>query len=694
MAIGKFQTQEYFNKPIGVVTPSRAGLDAAQGMERLGAQMVGTFFQRAVDEQEKLGQQTAAKFAVRDEKGQLNIRTLDESLSPIARQTAQPIIDENYRKAIFVDMKNAATRIRADHKNDPDGFDDAFTAYIKTRQDLVGEKFASFVKDTGTALAGENYAALYADKIDAANQRLYQTDLELLNDGIQEMAARASSGVFDEFGDRASLDKINAQIDQFAEKHADKLSGTAVPELKKAAKRAYFGGVADNVLQTLSKSDQFSDPRVNESLTTSHINAMERALQQGSFDGMNPVIRRNLEAAGFTEELFGRDNLDAESARVIASDLSTYEGNLTEQMRAEKASRIAALDLASIEKGDYVSQSGMDNIMEQQFGIYSEADMFNKLPDLMQGQTPTAVQFRQMILRTNSPLPTSLQKMFESDDAMSQIAGNGQLGAYLDIFRQSTFRMAGGQAIRVTRGLSDKAFIRMNELSAYQNTVKDKPLSEFFQEKQKFDQMEPSLRKAALDRALGTRSNKQIKLEDFVLRQLDDDADADEITFHMQYADELVLMHGKDRAAEILQQAADAVFTPTTKIFDKTRSRYSPESVYADATDRKVFEAAVRKQIALVNPNLVYGKDVFLVPDRRTSPVAPTYLLVDKNGLQMVASGKALMVTALPVQDNRAKLRARNNADFAEESNAAMQDQLAKEERERNLTEGGVPFAP
>ena len=448
-----FQSQAVFNKPIGVVKPSSAGVQAAESMERLGANMVNNFYKRAVTEEQAVGRSAAAKFAVRDEKGQLDIRDIDESLSPVARQTAQPLIDENYRKALYVDMKNEATRLRADHKNDPDGFDTAYSAYINKTRELVGERFGAFVNDAGSALAGENTAALYADQLDALDAKAFKTDYDILDQSFQELAAKVSSGALDAGMAGIEFKRIDDEINKFAERHSSRLSVTAIPEMRTQFKRAYFGANIERTLTQLSSLQSFQDPRAKQSLTVSHINAMERALQQGSFDGMNPVIRKNLEQAGFTEALISRQNLDAESARVIASDLSTYEGNLSEQFNAERKGIVQPPLLLKCLKA-MLYLKGVDNVFETRYGIYTSQDMFNELPTLMTADTTEAKNFRQLLLKGDSPMPKALTDLMSDTDQLAIIANNGQLDMYLDIYRQGTIRMSNGVVTTVARGLS------------------------------------------------------------------------------------------------------------------------------------------------------------------------------------------------------------------------------------------------
>ena len=648
-----FQSQAVFNKPIGVVKPSSAGVQAAQSMERLGANMVNSFYKRAVAEEQAVGRSFAGKFAVKDEKGQLDIRDIDAQLSPVARQTAQPLIDENYRKQIYQDMKNEATRLRGDHKNDPDGFDAAYSAYVNKTKELVGERFGAFVNDAGSALAGEHTAALYVDQLDALDAKAFKTDYDILDQTFQEIAAKVSSGALDAGMAGIEYKRIDAEIDKFAERHSSRLSVTAIPEMRTQFKRAYFGANIERTLTQLSALQSFQDPRAKQSLTVSHINAMERALQQGSFEGMNPVIRKNLEQAGFTEALISRQNLDAESARVIASDLSTYEGNLSEQFNAEAKGRRAAASLSEMAQGNAVSQTDVDNVFETRYGIYTSQDMFNELPTLMTADTTEAKNFRQLLLKGDSPMPKALTDLMSDTDQLAIIANNGQLDMYLDIYRQGTIRMSNGVVTTVARGLSDKAMLNMAELSAYKNTVRDASFEQFFQTKQNYDRMPEADKNAAIKQRLG----KDETFNQFLANSLDSDTSDEEMTFYRSYADELILMHGKQRAREILQEAQDKIFTDTDKIFGKSRSRYAPERVYSNREDQSVFVNHVNKQIARKNPNLKYGKDVFLVADPRTSPAAPTYMLVDKDGVQLFAGNDPLMVTPNAVLAARAALR-------------------------------------
>ena len=223
----------------------------------------------------------------------------------------------------------------------------------------------------------------------------------------------------------------------------------------------------------------------------------------------------------------------------------------------------------------------------------------------------------------------------------------------------------------------------MAELSAYKNTVHDASFEQFFQTKQNYDRMPEADKNAAIKQRLG----KDETFNQFLANSLDSDTSDEEMTFYRSYADELILMHGKQRAREILQEAQDKIFTDTDKIFGKSRSRYAPERVYSNREDQSVFVNHVNKQIARKNPNLKYGKDVFLVADPRTSPAAPTYMLVDKNGVQLRAGNDPLIVTPNAVLAARAALRQTTVGQLMGEMESAFN-------RQNDLRSGAVSANP
>ena len=138
--IKRFQGNQVFNQPVGVVRPSSAGVQFGQAMQRVGTQMFQAAYEREVVNQKQLGKEAGMQVNIelRDADNKLVIAKAPEGLSPVAERAAQPVIDKRYVDALNIDMKNRAATIRADYKNDPEGFDEAYSAYVNETIDQAG----------------------------------------------------------------------------------------------------------------------------------------------------------------------------------------------------------------------------------------------------------------------------------------------------------------------------------------------------------------------------------------------------------------------------------------------------------------------------------------------------------------------------------------------------------------------------
>ena len=264
--IKRFQSQPVFNKPIGVVRPSRAGVQAAQEMARVGDAMFKASYEREVINQKKVGRETAISMEIRDADNNLQIKALPSGLSPVAASQAQGVIDRRYVEALNVDMKNRALEMRTKYENDPDGFDDNYTQYINETVKTAG-RYAQQARQIGATYAGQHKAALLADKLEFEDQIDFKNSYDSIRQEVEEIAAYASSP--DEIGDNTAgmlaqrhddLVKKGGIIDQFVAKHGDRLGVTQATELRHLARSSYYGGQIKALAQSLEVFAEVQNP--------------------------------------------------------------------------------------------------------------------------------------------------------------------------------------------------------------------------------------------------------------------------------------------------------------------------------------------------------------------------------------------------------------------------------------------------
>lgn len=676
--IRRLQSEGVFNKPIGVVTPSTAGVQAGQQMANLGKQIFETAFANEVTAQKKIGQQAAQGFAVRDADQKIQFRRLPDGLSKVAQAEAQPLIDKKYQAAILSDMKKKAAMLRADHPNDPDGFDNAFSTYVQETAKLNG-RYSSFTLDVGGELSGENYAALYADKVDAEDAALFKDTYSAIVDKADDLAARIEGGqiVSDSSIATAELNSLYREIDALVDEHGDRLSVTGAPELRKAIKRKVFGSMANQVANKLQTLPQFQNPANGAELAASVLNGMEQAYRTGSLDGIEPSVVKAMADAGFKEMMIDPDLIDAESRRIIAGDISVLENNMQERLTATKNSRLAMASVATINNGGIVSGKDMDNVFNQ-YGYTSAESLFNDLPNILNPANAETKPIRDMLLHNNSDLPKVVRDLFSADN-LERFANSQQMPMILDLFQQTTRRMNndGSGQNTVSRGIADETMVTLEALNAYRNGVKSVSFEEYFQRRNELAR-DPN-RGTLLNAKLGKNGDKQVTMSDFISNSIGSDVSADERNFYMQYAEDLVLMHGKDMAADILKQSANKVFVKSEFMTGEARSRFAPEKAFPLKSDLMVFKEHTQKLLDTVGSNYKLGKNAFLIADRRHGMVNPVYLVVDENNMPIMNGTEPILASGQAVIERRLKMRNQSLAEAREDMRKEYQRRLQYE---------------
>ena len=685
--IRRLQSQPVFNKPIGVVTPSNAGVRAAEETANLGARMMQSFFNKEVEVQKQKGVDVASQFAVRNAEQDVEYRSLPEGMSKIAQKTAQPLIDKKYQAAIMADMKAEAAKHRADHPNDPEGFDSAFSTYVNETANLTDDRYKSFVMDLGGELAGSNYAALYADKVDAEDMQNFKDTYDAILSSQQDLAAFVESGAAGANSTVARLtyENLNKEIDELVATHGDRMSVTAESELRKGLKRSYGGAMATSVVNKLISLPEFQDPVMGAQAAANVINGLELAFRNGSIDALEPAVVSKLKQAGFSEEMISPNFLDAESRRIIAGDISVTENNMQERLTATKNARLAGASIATLLSNGVVSKKEMDNVFTH-YGYTSVESLMNDLPQILLGKDDKSRAVRHMFLNNNSDLPDVVKDVFNPDN-LERLANTGQLPLAMDLFQQVTKRLNrdGSGVNTVTRGLSDNVMVEMEALNAYRNGVKEASFPDYFQRRREL------ARDPQRDFLLKTRLGKDVKITDFVTEKLGSDASPDEAAFFLKYAEDLVLMHGTDMAGKILQQSADRVFVKSEFMSDTTRSRFAPEKAFPLGTDLTVFKESVARLLLTADKEYTLGKDAFLIADPRHGSVNPVYMLVDENKMPIMSGSKQLLASGQAVIEERMRVRNQSLAEARETMRASFQQRLRFEDQQ--LEQVGSPTA-
>ena len=685
--IKRFQGSPVFNKPIGIVRPSDAGVRAAQTLSKAGDAMFKASYEQEVIKQKQLGQDTGTQMniEIRDENQNLVIQPVPSGLSPVAARAAQGVIDRRYVEQLNVDMKNRAAFLRTQHKNDPVGFDESYTEYINETIKTAG-KYSQQAQQIGLAYAGQNVAALTAEKLEFEDQIDFKNGYSSIRQEIEDIAAYVSSP--DEVGMNTAgmleqrfddLIKKDGMIDQFVAKHGDRLGVTQATELRHIARSAYYGGQIKSLAARLESFAAVQSPFNQESIVTQHLRYVQDALRKGSVETLPDGVKANLAQLGFDDDFLQQKGM-ARVRDTLASQVAVIEGNREEIFNANRNARELARIGRKIDENIMLSGSEAQTFLSNA-GMTDAYSLAQNLPQILSNPQDPQFQPFYKILMGRGALPQSAIDLLGDQGTVQDVIANNpdMLPILQNFYRQATTVNLGGYQQHSPRGLNADATVFWNTMEAYTNSVRTMDVSAFFAKKTELDALPAQQRKDRISRQM--KEGNYSDLDDFVLKVTGvDPNDTDQITFLSSYADELVLIHGHVKAGKILKRTSKDVFVDETIMFGNFPTRFSPSIAFAGDGEMDVFAGAVVDQLRRM-PNYStedydFGKNVFLAADPREGSVLPSYTLVNQDGVPLMVNGEPLIVNSNPVLTFRQARTQKNRETLLREADEAFRNRL------------------
>ena len=683
--IKRFEGSNVFNKPIGVVRPSSAGVGAAQALSRAGDAMFKASYEQEVIKQKELGQQTGLTMNLRDAEQNLVIKSIPSGLSPVAARSAQGVVDRRYIESLNLDMKNRAANLRNQFKNDPDGFDAAYTTYINETAKNAG-RYSQQAREIGLTYAGQNYAALTADKLEFEDRIDFNNMFANLTQEIDEIGVLTAAGQTSAFANARfnELVKDGGSIDQLVAKHGDRLGVTQGPELKNRVRTAFYGGQVQNLATQLEAFHEAQNPYTAQSVVTNYMRYVQDALRKGNVSSLPPAVAANLDQLGFNDAFLQRPGM----ARVrdnLASKLAVIEGNREEIFNSNKAARNLERIGQTIQSGRPVSSTDAQTFLSSA-GLTDAYALANELPAILSKNedgsftNPQLEPIRQIIFGRGG-MPQSMIDLLGDRAIVQDIVARdpSMLRTLTNVYRQATITNQGGFQQRTSRGLSDNAVVFWNTMDAYANSVRTMDTNAFFAKYTEIEQMPDATRKSIIKTQMKEAGINEGGLAEFIYKSTGMDRnDSAQFAFIESYADELVIMHGHEKAAKILKRTSKDLFVDSEIVFGDFPTRYDPNAAFPDAEERNVFADQVVSQLYRhpEGKNMRLGRDVFLAPDPREGPVLPVYTLVDRDGIALLVNGEPLQVSSNQVLATRAARTKQDRAKLEADALAAFEARL------------------
>lgn len=163
----KAKGTSFVNKPVGVNNVNTGAVEAGQTLARVGQQLATQFFADAEQEQIKLGKEVGMTLPVRDDDGNLSFQTTPTTLSDVAKNAAEPIIQKRYEDALNVDIFGKLNEIRQKSRTSGEfskNVENEMSVYIEQTKLSGGERYVSGMTQTVAKLSAQHFNAMATEE--------------------------------------------------------------------------------------------------------------------------------------------------------------------------------------------------------------------------------------------------------------------------------------------------------------------------------------------------------------------------------------------------------------------------------------------------------------------------------------------------------------------------------------------------
>lgn len=668
--------------PVGIVQMGTGGVRAGRQMQEAGQRIFEEGFKFLVAEETKKGNKEAANAAMgaRDEDGNWVVPEIPQSLSYVAKEAYEPIVNKRYIDALAIEIDKVANETASKHKRDPEGFNVEFGSFLDGLRDkLKDTQFVGAVESIGLTNSAQYQKALFNDHVAYEDDIAAANAVQILDKQAADIEATAAKGLsiaglmLADSRERAKGDSV-----QFP-----KLGKAWLPTIDKKLRLSFTTGNLTNIANKLADSAQLTNPDAKQPMLAADLSYMAIALGDRSLENIPASAKKRLEKAGFTEKYI-TDPLFNGLHDQLASDITTKKNRIQEQYNNQRDIISAQAAVANFGNNGVASKTDADLIMK--FSPVTSPEIFianlDKImipPQNKAARNDWDRQFgavHSLLFENRGPLPTVANKFLESiDGAMPP----EQIPVAVAMYQQATqFNQGTYMETKVDRGLDKKTVVMYETLGAVMDTLGPSRIGEFLQSYRETnaENINAETRKANLLRATSEKKGTADSVvRKFVIDSIGSDASNDEINFYTQYADELLLTVGEKTTRNILKQASEKIFKESEFLHPTIgRSRFTPERAYSSEIEMNDFKDAASMKLALVDSSLKLGENAFLVPDTREGTALPVYNLVDGDKQPIMHNGKMLQVGNQYVLKRMQKRRKISIAELRKEA-AEAEDQ-------------------
>ena len=648
--IGVYRSQQIFNRPIGVVNPSTAGIRAQEAnVSQLGS-FTSLMLKEAEQSEIKKGREWAKTFEVFDENQKLQRIEIPKEFSNVATEEAEKDLKIRYTNALKSNLLNKAKELRSDVNQTSSSFEEAYDTYLQSIVDTVSDDYKELAREMGLTIRDNNSHDLILKE--SVSQRKTDAALELRDviDSYNEIdwASLTPS----QFG--KEITRQREQLKNYATRYNDIVGVTFYANqetlLNKRIGHQYINDVlvnmrkyANNQNMTLQEKSLFFTQTLNDL-------AVEIDIGQDG-EGLSKELQN---ALNFNPAILDSLDLNEAARNEFSSEFSTTQGRIIESLNSEIKQERIANTVDRLNSDQDISSDNAKLILETS-GVFDAEDIINNLNTIFVLNPETGSlesgegQFVYQILQTRVGLPPQIASLLDEENLILLADRNPDyFNAVINMFDLATTTYltdtATGEISRaeLARGLSNTQRSNLAFLSSVQElSIAGFTPVKMLTDLQRYNSMDSDTKRdikerVKFDKNINSIANKYT-VEEF------------EFVRDSRLLEVLAIRSETEKNfKENLNQVTDYI---TKKLFvesDYTRKEtaFAPERLFTSKTQRQLMEKDVLNVIRAIDnsvtKNLIdnldgkpeLGKNLFLLPIDESGALTK-YFITDANGMAL-----------------------------------------------------------
>ena len=258
----KSKGTSFVNKPVGVVSSATGGEQLANTIFQTANNLSNQFFAQAKADEIKKGKDAAMLIQTRDDNGALRVEGLPPSLSDVAQQSGQNVLNQIYANELAEDMNSQITKARANSNGDVETFGKLASAYIGQTEKLLqtqgGSQYIPLLRRAGAKYLAQHQNAMVLQEAKNADKRATNLELSNIGSNLQELDGLLTQG-YEFTGDDnedISVEQLEANLYNRVDAllYGGKISGPKSIELRNDIQKTVLTAKTRNKLNPMGSS--------------------------------------------------------------------------------------------------------------------------------------------------------------------------------------------------------------------------------------------------------------------------------------------------------------------------------------------------------------------------------------------------------------------------------------------------------